>query len=210
MTSPPARTLVLLRHGRTPWNHEGRVQGQQDIGLDEFGRAQAEAVAPALAALSPSAIWCSDLGRTRETVAPLAAATGIAPSYDVRLREFFFGERECLSHAEFAALDPAGFDALQRGDYDAVAGAEPTVVVRRRMLAALGELLAALDPGQTGIAVSHGAAIRVATAGLLGWPDGQFHTLRGLDNCGWVVLREDRRPGELRLVAYNRVTRPIS
>ena len=69
----------------------------------------------------------------------------------------------------------------------------------------LGSLLDALAPGDTGVAVSHGAAIRVATAALLGWPDEQFHTLRGLDNCGWVVLREHPEHGLLRLEAYNRL-----
>jgi probable phosphoglycerate mutase len=199
------RTLVLLRHGRTAWNHEGRVQGQLDVGLDEVGHAQAARTAPVIAALQPSVVWCSDLRRTRETVAPLATATGLEPTYDARLREFFFGEREGLSHAEFAEADPAGFAALRSGDYDAVTGAEPTVEVRARMREVLHELLAVLAPGQTGVAVSHGAAVRVATAALAGWPEPQFHTLRGLDNCGWVVLVEDREQGELRLAAYNRV-----
>ena len=54
------------------------------------------------------------------------------------------------------------------------------------------------------MAVSHGAATRVATGALLGWPDEQFHTLRGLANCGWVVLGEHGDGGPLRLVAYNR------
>ena len=66
------RRLVLLRHGRTAWNHEGRIQGQQDVGLDDVGREQAARVAPVLAALSPSLLWSSDLGRTRETAAAVS------------------------------------------------------------------------------------------------------------------------------------------
>lgn len=200
----PPRRLVLLRHGRTAWNHLGRVQGQQDVALDDTGRRQAAAVAPVLSGLSPSLLWCSDLARTRETAAPLVAATGLAAAYDVRLREFSFGARERLTHAEFADLDPAGFAALQRGDYDAVPGAEPTAAVRTRMLAALAELVGGLEPGQTGIAVSHGAAIRVATAALLGWPIAQVSTLHGPDNCGWAVLEAPASGTGMRLRAYNR------
>ncbi|WP_170981412.1 histidine phosphatase family protein [Nocardioides dongxiaopingii] len=203
------RTLVLLRHGRTAWNHEGRVQGQLDVSLDDHGRDQAARVGPVVAALAPSLVWCSDLARTRETVAPLAAATGLPVTYDKRLREFYFGEYEGWSHAEFEARDAVAFQALRRGDYDHVPAAEPTAAVRERMVEVLGELLAALGPGQTGVAVSHGAAIRVATVALLGWPDALTHTLRGVDNCGRVELVETSEgtgPGgpALRLQAYNR------
>jgi broad specificity phosphatase PhoE len=201
------RTLVLLRHGRTPWNHAGRIQGQQDVGLDDTGLAQAARVAPVLAELAPALIWCSDLERTRLTCAPLAEACGLPVAYDARLREFGFGEYETLSHADLEARDPDSYHALRRGDYDHVRHAEPTVDVRRRMVEALRELLGRLAPGQTGVAVSHGGAIRVATAALLGWPDDQLHTLRGLENCGWAVLDQHPIDGVLRLTAYNRAVR---
>lgn len=200
------RTLVLVRHGRTAWNHEGRVQGQLDIGLDEHGHAQARQVAPQIAALRPSLLWCSDLGRTRQTVAPIAEASGLEPVFDKRLREFSFGEYESLSHAELAERDPAGYAALRAGRYDDVPAAEPTEAVRARMVEALTELLAELTPGETGVAISHGAAIREATVALLGWPPEQTHSLRGLDNCGRVELVETpgAAGGPLRLRAYNR------
>ncbi len=200
-----ARTLVLLRHGRTAWNHAGRVQGQLEVDLDRVGRAQAEQVAAVVATMAPTHLWCSDLARTRQTCRPVAAATGLAPVYDRRLREFFFGEREGLTHAEYAAADAAEYEQFVRGHYDACPSAERTADVAVRMTAVLHELLATTDPGGTAVALSHGAAIRVATGALLGWPDEQFHTLRGLANCGWVVLQEQLDAPGLRLVAYNRI-----
>lgn len=199
-----SRTLVLLRHGRTSWNHEGRIQGHQDIGLDDVGRDQAARVAPLIAALHPSLLWSSDLGRARETAAVVGSVTGLDVVHDERLREFYFGARESLSHAEFAELDPEGLRALQHGDYDAVEGSEPTAQVEKRMVAAVHDLRDALLPGETGVAVSHGGSIRVAVGALLGWPDGLFHTLRGLENCGWAVLAEHPATGVLMLQAYNR------
>jgi glucosyl-3-phosphoglycerate phosphatase len=198
------RTLVLLRHGRTAWNHAGRVQGQLEVDLDDVGRDQAEQVARVMKGLSPSVLWCSDLARTRQTCAPVAAATGLEPTYDGRLREFYFGDREGLTHAEYAAAAPEEFDEFRRGHYDACPTAERTAAVEVRMTTVLRELLAATEPGETALAVSHGAAIRVATGALLGWPEDQFHTLRGLENCGWVVLQEHPETDDLRLVAYNR------
>lgn len=199
-----ARRLVLLRHGRTAWNHAKRVQGQTDVELDDVGRAQAVDAAAAMAKLEPTLLWSSDLSRARETAEAVGSAAGLEPVYDARLREFDLGERQGLTHAEYAAIDAAEFEQFRRGNYDTAPGAEPTSVVRARMREVLRDLLAALGPGETGIAVSHGAAVRVATGAMLGWPDEQFHTLRGLDNCGWVVLEEHPEVAELRLGAYNR------
>lgn len=211
--STGSRTLVLLRHGRTAWNHTGRVQGQLEVDLDDVGRRQAEHVAAAMKELRPSLLWCSDLARTRQTCAPVVAATGLEPTYDARLREFSFGERQGLTHAEYAAVDADEFEQFRRGQYDACPTAERTADVEARMTAALRDLLEATGPGETAVAISHGAAIRVATGALLGWPEEQFHSLRGLDNCGWAVLQEVPGPAvagagpraiDLRLVAYNR------
>jgi glucosyl-3-phosphoglycerate phosphatase len=202
------RRVVLVRHGRTDWNHSLRVQGQSDSALDEVGRAQAEAVAPVLAALHPVLLWSSDLARARDTALTIGKAAGLDPVYDARLREFSLGEREGLTHDEYRAADPEEFEQFRLGHYDTAPGAEPASAVRERMREVAGELLAALEPGQTGIAVSHGGAIRVATGALLGWPDDQFHTLRGLSNCGWVVLEEHPEVGALRLAAYNRTAPP--
>lgn len=198
------RRLVLLRHGRTPWNHEGRVQGQLDVGLDDVGAAQAQAVAPVVAALAPAQLWCSDLERARQTVAPVATACGLEPRFDPRLREFGFGGLEGRTHTEIAADAPEDFAALRRGDYHRISSAEPLAQVRSRMAQALGELLGLLDAGQTGVALSHGAAIRVAVGELLGWPAEQFGTLGALANCTWAELTENPATGRLQLAALGR------
>ena len=68
--------LVLWRHGQTPWNVQGRFQGQTDIQLDEVGVEQAERAARLLAALRPDVIISSDLSRAMATAAPLSRLTG--------------------------------------------------------------------------------------------------------------------------------------
>ncbi len=198
------RRLVLLRHGRTDWNHALRVQGQLDSELDDVGRAQADAAGAAMAKLAPTLLWSSDLARARDTALAVAAATGLEPVLDARLREFALGEREGLTHEEYAAADPVEFEQFRLGHYDSAPGSEPATAVSSRMRAVLLDLLAALGPGETAVAVSHGAAIRVAVGAVLGWPDDQFHTLRGLDNGAWVLLEEHPEVAELRLGAYNR------
>ena len=197
--------LVLLRHGRTAWNHEGRVQGQLDAELDDSGREQAARAAEALSLPRPTLLWSSDLVRARDTAAYVAGATGLETTYDARLREFDLGERQGLTHDEYRAIAPEEFELFRQGYYDDAPGAESVADVRARMVAALGEMLAALGPEERGIVVGHGAAIRVAVAALLGWPDDAFHSLRALANCGWAVLGHHPETGHLRLAAYNRV-----
>ena len=200
--------LVLLRHGRTAWNHAKRVQGQLDAELDDTGHEQAGRAADALKLLQPARLWSSDLVRARDTAGYLARATGLEPAYDARLREFDLGERQGLTHEEYAAIAPEEFELFRQGYYDDAPGAESVADVRARMTAVLGELLAALGPDETGVAVTHGAAARVAIAAMLGWPDDGFHTLRALANCGWAVLGHHPETGDLRLAAYNRVAGP--
>ena len=77
-----------LRHGQTAWNAEGRAQGHADVGLDDVGRNQAEAVAPVVAALDPALLVTSDLARARETAAFLEKETGLTAVEDPRWREY--------------------------------------------------------------------------------------------------------------------------
>jgi len=78
--------LYLVRHGRAAsgWGLE------EDPGLDELGRAQAEAAAKRLAPLGPLPIITSPLKRARETSAPLAAIWQIAPVIEPRVGEIRF------------------------------------------------------------------------------------------------------------------------
>jgi broad specificity phosphatase PhoE len=197
--------LVLLRHGRTDWNALRRIQGQSNSQLDSLGRRQAAAVAPVLAELSPSVLWSSDSDRTRDTAAYVARAAGLTPVLDPRLREYSFGELEGLYLKEFEAADPEGYRSFMALDWDHVAGAEKHADVAARMTDALHELVAQVPPDGVALAVSHGAAIRTAVGALLDWPAGQELTLRGMDNCGYAILRQPGPDAPWRLHAYNRV-----
>jgi probable phosphoglycerate mutase len=199
-----SRRLVLLRHGRTAWNESGRAQGHADIELDETGHHQAEAAARDLAGLGPSALWSSDLARARQTAGYLAAACGLDVSCDARLREFDVGERQGLTLGEFSELYPDEYAAWVDGaGMVPVKGGEDTDDVERRIVPALQECLGSLGRGECGVVVGHGAAIKVAVAGLLDWPQQLTASLKGLDNCAWVTVEEIEHGGRLRLAAYN-------
>ena len=202
MAEPAPSRLVLLRHGRTSWNHLGRAQGQADIPLDRVGHAQAAAAAELVAALGPSRLWSSDLARARETAGYLAEATGLAVETDPRLREYAVGERQGLSWAESLERFPWLASGTTIGErlLD-VPGAEDDADVDARIVPAVEECLAALGPGETGVAVSHGAALKRAVGGLLGWDPSVLRSLAGLENCRWASVVS--RPGAgRRLLEY--------
>jgi len=205
------RRLVLLRHGRTDWNRTARAQGHADVPLDADGEAEAKAVAPVIAAFAPVAIWSSDLARAAATARLVAAEAGLEPVLDPRLREYDVGpNRQGLTAAEYAAAHPAEHAALIAGDAAGLPGRETPEDVLARFLPALRAYADQVGEGETGIVVSHGAAIRTCVPAFLGWPDGVDETLGVLANCGWVELEDTEAtwtPGEARwrLRAWNRV-----
>jgi len=202
------RRLVLLRHGRTAWNLEGRAQGHTDVPLDDTGRAQAAAAAPYLALLHPTLLWSSDLARARETASYVEAATGLVATLDPRVREFDVGERAGLTVAEFAAKYPEAHARWASGHITGgVPGAETIEDVTGRMVPALRDMVAALAPGETGVVVTHGACLKVSLVALLGLPVEVDESIFVMDNCGWASVTE-HRSGRLRLSSYNETAHP--
>jgi probable phosphoglycerate mutase len=120
------------------------------------------------------------------------------------------GDRAGLTIAEFAETYPEAHARWARAggsfeNADSMPGAESTVDVLARMLPALRSAMSCLAPGDTGVVVGHGAALRVALVALLGWDVSGATTLRGLDNCGWAVVDAGAAGAAPRLVAYNRL-----
>ncbi len=103
--------VTLVRHGRTAWNAQARIQGQIDIPLDDTGRWQAQRMAQALAGEDIAIVYTSDLSRAADTALPLARALDVPLERDMRLRERHFGAFEGLT---FAELDEKHVDASKR------------------------------------------------------------------------------------------------
>ncbi|MCV2393957.1 histidine phosphatase family protein [Actinotalea sp. M2MS4P-6] len=199
-----ARAVVLWRHGRTAYNAEGRMQGQIDIPLDDVGRWQAAQGAQHIAQRHrPATIVASDLGRAFATASALADLTGAALHVDARLRERSFGAWEGCTLAEIRERWPEDY-ALWRGREEPLrTGAETRTEVADRVSAAVREHAEALGDDETIVAVSHGAAITLGIAGLLGL-DASWRGMGGLHNAHWSLLRPSgRHPGTWYLESHN-------
>jgi glucosyl-3-phosphoglycerate phosphatase len=161
--------LVLVRHGETEWNADGRWQGHGGGGLSVRGREQARRTAESLMREigDIALIARSDLRRVAETAEPLEA-DGAPVRVDPRLRELDCGSWAGLTHAEIAEADPERYAAWQAGADVAPGGGERVADMQARVTAALTEHLDELGDGGTAVVVTHGGPIRVGVAGLRG------------------------------------------
>ena len=116
----PTPTLYYIRHGETEWNAVGRLQGTQDIPLNDLGRKQAAHVGGVLADLFARdgrdklslPFVASPLGRARATMELVRGALDLPPhdyAIDDRLREIAYGEWEGSTLAQAQARDPERF-----------------------------------------------------------------------------------------------------
>lgn len=170
-----ATPLLLVRHGESTWNAEGRWQGQADPPLSPAGEGQARAAAGALVDLDLDAVWSSDLRRAA-TTAVILAGPDRSVRLERRLRERDIGAWAGLTWRELEATHPGWADDGWRPD-----GWEADAAVAARAFPALEELAAMVRPGAAGLVVSHGGLIRAVEAQLGGDP-------RPVPNLGGVWL----------------------
>ena len=69
---------LLVRHGETDWNAEGRLQGHTDRPLNDFGRRRRARSPTPLAGDDIAAVYASDLSRARETAEIVGERLGLA------------------------------------------------------------------------------------------------------------------------------------
>jgi len=163
-------TLLLVRHGETDWNAEGRLQGHTDRPLNDFGRRQAAALAERLAGDGIDAIYASDLSRARETAEILGARLGLPVLLEPGLRERNWGSWEGLTGAERDRVEYVGEAPEQHAE---------------RVLAAVAAI-AERHPGRRIVVVTHGGSLRRVQAAAYGM------ALPVVDNCAvWGVVHED-------------------
>lgn len=91
--------IILIRHGSTIWNEEGKYQGTIDVPLSDRGRQEAEMVAE-IAGRKIKAIYSSNLGRARETAEIIARPHGLPVQVIDELGEINFGDWEGLTAQE--------------------------------------------------------------------------------------------------------------
>jgi 2,3-bisphosphoglycerate-dependent phosphoglycerate mutase len=164
-------TLLLVRHGETDWNADGRLQGHTDRPLSDYGRQQAQQLAEELEGEEIAAIYSSDLARARETAEIVGERLALPVGLDPDLREKDWGTWEGLTSVERDRVEFVG---------------ESTAAHQERMLRAL-ERIAERHPGNGRVlVVTHGGSMRRVQTAAMGM------ALPVVENCGrWLCTYEN-------------------
>jgi len=153
--------LILIRHGETDWNNEGRYQGQSDVPLNATGQKQAEDLAQKLRQETLDAIFSSDLARAQQTAQVLSDMNGASLFLDSRLREIDQGEWEGMLFDDIRRRYKKAFEKRLRDPLQvAPPGGETVGQVRERVLEAIKEIINRYPHGLVAV-VSHGLSLAV-------------------------------------------------
>lgn len=164
--------LVLVRHGETDWNTQGRIQGQLDIPLNATGLAQAAAVGARLRDQHFDAIYASDLERAMQTARPVVLDDERPIRREPRLRERHFGALQGLTGAEAQQQQSRVWqDYKARGPAADLGGGESLLAFSRRVVDFIDQVLQAHAGGRV-LLVSHGGVLDMAYRHASGMPLG--------------------------------------
>ena len=156
------KTLVLVRHGLTDWNEQGRLMGRSMTPINANGRLQAEELARALGSLPVGAIFSSPRPRTRQTAEPIAEALGLEVEVLDDLDEVWLSDRWAGRTVDEIADDPE-LEKLIEDPTRESPRLEPLHEVEKRVVACVDELLRS-RPEALMVVVSHGDPLRLLLA----------------------------------------------
>jgi broad specificity phosphatase PhoE len=171
---PGGRRVILVRHTAIDTAYTGICYGRTDVALSPAGLAAIGPLAIELARAHPTALFHSDMTRTRALATRLAHECAQPLTADERLRELDFGKWEQRSWDDIHTRDQVDIARLIHEPHSFAPPAGETVMdLRNRVLA----WYRSLPPLGTIIAVTHGGPISVLRGTLSNAPVVQWPTL---------------------------------
>ena len=183
--------FLLVRHGESTYNAEGRIQGQQDAPLSECGRQQAERIGVRLRTYQFDACYASDLSRAADTARAIMRHHPDVPfAFTTLLREIKFGIFEGRIMPEIEEMYPEEYAQwMEDRRHFVPPGAESADDLAERAGRALRWLRERKHEG-TVLVVAHGAILNAFL--------GQFLQLSGegryrfhFDNTALAVVEDE-------------------
>jgi alpha-ribazole phosphatase len=164
------RVIYLIRHGRIQQEDEQRRYiGQIDLPLTEEGIRQAESLRRRFEHSDISAVYCSDLSRSRETARIIVGSRNLPIVVRRDLREVCMGEWEGCKLGEIAQRFPDEFKSRGADIVSyRVPGGESFADCSRRVIAAFEEILTSTTGSL--LLAGHAGANRLLLCHVLGMP----------------------------------------
>jgi broad specificity phosphatase PhoE len=189
--------VILVRHGATDWNLQGRCQGCTDRELSEAGVRQAQVVAAGLSRHPIGAIYSSGLIRARRTAQLISEPHGLPVQIEPDVRELDHGALEGLTFNEIKDKYPEFIKKWRTEPADLqVPGGERLSDVQRRALSALERITANHQNGESVVIVSHNFPILGIICHITGTHLNSYRDFR-LEPCGYTRLRWNGRTWKL-------------
>ncbi|MCP9928132.1 histidine phosphatase family protein [Cyanobium sp. CH-040] len=203
----PGPRLLLVRHGETDWNRQGRFQGQIDIPLNANGLAQAEAAGSFLASASIHRAYTSSMARPRQTAEVILAAHPGVPLTATRgLVEIGHGLWEGRLEREIAESWPQLLADWKRAPHTVEMPEGETIhEVWSRSLNTWSTIAASLDDQETALVVAHDAVNKTILCDLLGLTPADIWTIKQ-GNGGVTVVDYPQGAGGIPVVAAMNLT----
>jgi broad specificity phosphatase PhoE len=185
--------FILVRHGETNWNQEGRYQGQIDIPLSERGIDQGYKVAAALKHVPIDLCYSSPLSRSYDTAKMCMEWHGGLIKTDDRLLEINHGLWEGKLAAEIAHDYGALLTAWRTTVVDVtMPEGESIGQVRDRAMAAFREY-ALQHTGKTVLVLAHDAVNKAVICEMLDIGLDHFWQIKQDNTCINVLEYHDNK-----------------
>ena len=169
--------IVLVRHGATDWNLEGRCQGSTDRELSELGISQAKHIASHLSKEPVEAVYSSDLQRARQTADLISQPHRLPVLIEDHVRELDHGELEGLTFNEIKENYSAFLTRWRSEPAEIqVPGGERLVDVAERAWRGLNRIAEHHREAHTIIVVSHNFPILGIVCRVTGTPLNHYRT----------------------------------
>lgn len=180
-------TAILMRHGETAWNKQGRVMGRHPVELTEHGRAQVAATAQLASSIKPDLIVTSPLVRARQSAEILAAGLGgVEILEEADIAEVLYGRWEGMTYHEL--IDDEHYITYRKSPIEhPTPGGETILEVQARGVAAVTRMIEK-NPGKRVIFVSHGDIVRTVLCHFLKVELKHFHRIR-VDNAALSAIQ---------------------
>ncbi|MCM2337753.1 MAG: histidine phosphatase family protein [Lysobacter sp.] len=171
--------ILLARHGETPWNAEGRYQGQEDIPLSPVGEGQARALGERLREVTITRAVASPLRRARHTAELALGQRDLPLTLDPGLMEIAHGTWEGLLASEIREADPERLRQWREAPHEVLMPeGESLQHVLDRAWPAFARATEGLGDDDTLLVVAHDAVNRVLLCRILGIPLAQLWGFR--------------------------------
>ena len=172
--------ILLARHGETPWNAEGRYQGQEDIPLSPVGESQARALGERLREVRIDRAVASPLVRAARTAQfALGEQRATMLALDEGLMEIAHGAWEGLLASEIHDRDPDLMHAWRHAPHEVLMPqGESLQHVLDRAWPAFARACSGLGAHETLLVVAHDAVNRVLLCRVLGMPLSKLWSFR--------------------------------